>query len=150
LSRFIALLSLLSAILVRGLENAWGYAENALRQAERYTGPQSTSGATLAPLLAEMAYERKNLDSLNTLLADRLEFIDRFGPPDALSRCYTYLARQALNDDMPHEAERLLEHAQRLAVSRGWQRPQALLLAEQARVRLQRAIIQAQSSCNGN
>lgn len=121
------------------LENAWGHAENALRQAERYTGPQSTSGATLAPLLAEMAYERMNLDSLNTLLADRLEFIDRFGPPDALSRCYTYLARQALNDDMPHEAERLLEHAQRLAVSRGWQRPQALLLAEQARVRLQRA-----------
>lgn len=119
------------------LESAWWYAENALRQAERYTGPQSTSGATLAPLLAEMAYERKNFDSLDNLLAERRDFIDRFSPPDALSRCYTYLARQALNGDMPHEAERLLEHAQRLAVSRGWQRPQALLLAEQVRVRLQ-------------
>lgn len=42
------------------VENAWGYAENALRRAERFTGPQSTSGATLAPLLAEIAYERKN------------------------------------------------------------------------------------------
>jgi LuxR family maltose regulon positive regulatory protein len=61
-------------------------------------------------------------DSPDHLLADRLEFIDRFSPPDALSRCYIYLARQALDDDMPYEAERLLEHAQRLAVSRGWQR----------------------------
>ncbi len=70
------------------------------------------------------------------LLADRL--IDRFSPPDALSRCYTYLARQALDNDMPYEGERLLEHAQRLAVSRGWQRLRAMLLAEQVRVRLQR------------
>ena len=53
-------------------------------------------------------------DSPEHLLADRLEFIDRFSPPDALSRCYTYLARQALDNDMPYEAERLLEHAQRL------------------------------------
>ncbi|WP_213795453.1 hypothetical protein, partial [Klebsiella michiganensis] len=50
---------------------------------------------TLAPLLAEMAYERMNLDSLNTLLADRLEFIDRFGPPDALSRCACSSSRSA-------------------------------------------------------
>ncbi len=77
-------------------------------------------------------------DSPEHLPADRLEFIDRFSPPDALSRCYTYLARQALDNDMPYEAERLLEHAQRLAVSRGWQRLQAMLLAEQVRVRLQR------------
>ncbi|MCV5665059.1 hypothetical protein OFN50_39150, partial [Escherichia coli] len=61
----------------------------------------------------------------------------RFSPPDALSRSYTYLARQALDNDMPYEAERLLEHAQRLAVSLGLQRLQAMLLAEQVRVRLQ-------------
>ncbi len=106
--------------------------------AECYTGTQSTSGATLAPLLAEIAYECQRGDSPEHLPADRLEFIDRFSPPDALSRCYTYLARQALDNDMPYEAERLLEHAQRLAVSRGWQRLQAMLLAEQVRVRLQR------------
>lgn len=120
------------------LEKAGWYAEKTLRQAECYTGTQSTSGATLAPLLAEIAYECKSRDSLDHLLADRLELIDRFSPPDALSRCYIYLARQALDDDMPYEAERLLEHAQRLAVSRGWQRLQAMLLAEQVRVRLQR------------
>ncbi|MXF45554.1 helix-turn-helix transcriptional regulator [Raoultella sp. Lac2] len=120
------------------LEKAGWYAEKTLRQAECYTGTQSTSGATLAPLLAEIAYECKSRDSLEHLLADRLELIDRFSPPDALSRCYIYLARQALDDDMPYEAERLLEHAQRLAVSRGWQRLQAMLLAEQVRVRLQR------------
>ncbi|MDT9740289.1 LuxR C-terminal-related transcriptional regulator [Klebsiella quasipneumoniae] len=120
------------------LGKAGWYAEKTLRQAECYTGTQSTSGATLAPLLAEIAYECQRGDSPEHLLADRLEFIDRFSPPDALSRCYTYLARQALDGDMPYEAERLLEHAQRLAVSRGWQRLQAMLLAEQVRVRLQR------------
>ena len=120
------------------LGKAGWYAEKTLRQAECYTGTQSTSGATLAPLLAEIAYECQRGDSPEHLLADRLEFIDRFSPPDALSRCYTYLARQALDNDMPYEAERLLEHAQRLAVSRGWQRLQAMLLAEQVRVRLQR------------
>lgn len=120
------------------LGKAGWYAEKTLRQAECYTGTQSTSGATLAPLLAEIAYECQSGDSPDHLLADRLEFIDRFSPPDALSRCYTYLARQALDGDMPYEAERLLEHAQRLAVSRGWQRLQAMMLAEQVRVRLQR------------
>ncbi|HCQ8128101.1 TPA: helix-turn-helix transcriptional regulator [Klebsiella quasipneumoniae subsp. similipneumoniae] len=120
------------------LGKAGWYAEKTLRQAECYTGTQSTSGATLAPLLAEIAYECQRGDSPDHLLADRLEFIDRFSPPDALSRCYTYLARQALDGDMPYEAERLLEHAQRLAVSRGWQRLQAMMLAEQVRVRLQR------------
>ncbi|MEI6999873.1 helix-turn-helix transcriptional regulator, partial [Klebsiella pneumoniae] len=120
------------------LGKAGWYAEKTLRQAECYTGTQSTSGATLAPLLAEIAYECQRGDSPEHLLADRLEFIDRFSPPDALSRSYTYLARQALDNDMPYEAERLLEHAQRLAVSRGWQRLQAMLLAEQVRVRLQR------------
>ncbi|EOE2947326.1 helix-turn-helix transcriptional regulator, partial [Klebsiella pneumoniae] len=120
------------------LGKAGWYAEKTLRQAECYTGTQSTSGATLAPLLAEIAYECQSGDSPEHLLADRLEFIDRFSPPDALSRCYTYLARQALDGNMPYEAERLLEHAQRLAVSRGWQRLQAMMLAEQVRVRLQR------------
>lgn len=120
------------------LGKAGWYAEKTLRQAECYTGTQSTSGATLAPLLAEIAYECQSGDSPDHLLADRLEFIDRFSPPDALRRCYTYLARQALDGDMPYEAERLLEHAQRLAVSRGWQRLQAMMLAEQVRVRLQR------------
>ncbi len=96
------------------LGKAGWYAEKTLRRAECYTGTQSTSGATLAPLLAEIAYECQRGDSPEHLPADRLEFIDRFSPPDALSRCYTYLARQALDNDMPYEAERLLEHAQRL------------------------------------
>lgn len=69
------------------LGKAGWYAEKTLRQAECYTGTQSTSGATLAPLLAEIAYECQRGDSPEHLLADRLEFIDRFSPPDALSRC---------------------------------------------------------------
>jgi LuxR family maltose regulon positive regulatory protein len=132
------------------LGKAGWYAEKTLRQAECYTGTQSTSGATLAPLLAEIAYECQSGDSPEHLLADRLEFIDRFSPPDALSRCYTYLARQALDGDMPYEAERLLEHAQRLAVSRGWQRLQAMMLAEQVRCGCSAAMSQAQSNCSDN
>jgi hypothetical protein len=53
---------------------------------------------------------------------------------------------------MPYEAERLLEHAQRLAVSRGWQRLQAMMLAEQVQVRCDcsAAMSQAQSNCSDN
>lgn len=120
------------------LDEAVYCASNELSRAERYTGPRSTSGATLAPLLAEIAYERGGIDDLDGLLADKLELIDRFSPPDALGGCYISLARQALYDDTPQEAERLLEHAGRLAVSRKWPRLEARLLAEQIRVRLQR------------
>ena len=120
------------------LDEAVYCASGELRRAERYIGPRSTSGATLAPLLAEIAYERGQIDALDGLLSDKLELIDRFSPPDALRYCYVSLARQALFDDTPQEAERLLEHARRLAVSRKWPRLQAQLLAEQIRVRLQR------------
>ncbi|TBV06599.1 LuxR C-terminal-related transcriptional regulator [Stutzerimonas kirkiae] len=118
------------------LDAAERHARQALLQAERYTGAQSSSSATLAPLLAEIAYERGEHDQLAPLLADKLDQIDRFSPPDGLRRCYVSLARQALCNGAPHQAERLLEHALQLAIARRWRRLQALLLAEQARVRL--------------
>ncbi|WP_256930770.1 LuxR C-terminal-related transcriptional regulator [Pseudomonas sp. ABC1] len=120
------------------LDEAEQHARQALLQAERYTGPQSSSGATLAPLLAEIAYERGEDDLLDHLLADKLDQIDRFSPPDGLRRCYVSLARKALRDGAPQQAEHLLEHAQQLAIARRWQRLQALLLAEQVRLRLLR------------
>lgn len=120
------------------LDEAEHWAGEELRRAECYTGPRSTSGATLAPLLAEIAYEREDVAAVDRLLNDKLELIDRFSPPDALRHCYVSLARQALHDDAPDEAERLLEHARRLAVSRKWLRLQGQLFAEQIALRLQK------------
>ncbi|MHC1481216.1 LuxR C-terminal-related transcriptional regulator [Frateuria aurantia] len=120
------------------LSEAEHCARQALLQAEHYTGPQSSSGATLAPVLAEIAYERGDDDLMDHLLADKLDQIDRFSPPDGLRRCYVSLARRALHDGAPQHAEHLLEHARGLAISRGWKRLEALLLAEQLRVRLHR------------
>ena len=120
------------------LDEASQQARQALLQAERHTGPQSSSGATLAPLLAEIASERGEDSQVDLLLADRLEAIDRYSPPDGLRRCYVSLARKALREGTPQQAEHLLEHAQHLATLRQWPRVMALLLAEQIRVRLQR------------
>ncbi|MDX5626915.1 MULTISPECIES: LuxR C-terminal-related transcriptional regulator [unclassified Brenneria] len=111
-------------------------ASQALRYAERHTGENSSSGATLAPILAEIAWEQGDVDRVDALLSLRLEMIDNFCPPDGLSRCYIVLARQAQLNKQPDDADRLLLHAEQLAISRGWSRARAPLLAERLAVRL--------------
>ncbi|QTF08416.1 AAA family ATPase [Brenneria izadpanahii] len=111
-------------------------ASQALRYAEQHTGDNSSSGATLAPILAEIAWEQGDIGRIDALLTLRLEMIDNFCPPDSLSRCYIVLARQALLNEQPGEADRLLLHAEQLAISRGWSRARAPLLAERLAVRL--------------
>ncbi|KAA8996627.1 AAA family ATPase [Affinibrenneria salicis] len=111
-------------------------AARALRYAERHTGVNSSSGATLAPILAEIAWERGDDERVDALLSLRLEMIDSFCPPEGLCRCYIVLARQADLRRQPAEAARLLAHAGQLAQSRGWSRARAPLLAEGIRLRL--------------
>lgn len=56
----------------------------------------ASSGATLAPILAEIAWEQGKGEQAQSLLVPRLETIDNFCPPDGLSRGYIILARQAV------------------------------------------------------
>lgn len=111
-------------------------ASQALRYAEQHTGTHSSSGATLAPILAEIAWEQGEVSRIDALLTLRLEMIDNFSPPDGLSRCYIILARQAQLNGQPEEAEPLLFHAEQLTISRGWSRARVPLLAERLTIRL--------------
>ncbi|MEE7535291.1 AAA family ATPase [Klebsiella huaxiensis] len=112
------------------LAEAERQASRALRYAQQHTGANSSSGATLAPILAEIAWEKGDVEQVQSLLAPRLEMIDNFCPPDGLSRCYIVLARQAREAGEREKAESLLLHAEGLAAQRGWLRAQAPLLAE--------------------
>ncbi|MEB6462974.1 LuxR C-terminal-related transcriptional regulator [Raoultella ornithinolytica] len=112
------------------LAEAQRQAGRALQYAEQQTGPHSSSGATLAPILAEIAWEQGEVQHIPTLLTLRLEMIDDFCPPDGFSRCYIVLAKLAQRDGRTDEMTSLLLHAEGLAVQRGWLRAQAPLLAE--------------------
>ncbi|MBM1115008.1 AAA family ATPase [Klebsiella grimontii] len=121
------------------LAEAERQAARALRYAERHAGENASSGATLAPILAEIAWEQGKGEQAQSLLVPRLETIDSFCPPDGLSRSYIVLARQARQareTGRLAEAESLLLHAEGLAAQRGWLRAQAPLLAERIAVAL--------------
>lgn len=97
------------------LAEAERQAARALRYAERHAGENASSGATLAPILAEIAWEQGKGEQAQSLLVPRLETIDSFCPPDGLSRTYIVLARQARETGRLAEAESLLLHAEGLA-----------------------------------
>ena len=113
------------------LQEAERQAIQALHHAEHHTGQNSSSGATLAPLLAEIAWERGDSERVNSLLNLRLGMIDDFCPSDGLSLCYVVLARQAQLNAQPDEAMTLLRHAGQLCRDRGWWRARIALLAEE-------------------
>lgn len=118
------------------LHDAEREAAQVLQYAEQQTGTNSSSGATLAPLLAEIAWERGDNGLVDSLLRPRLGMIDDFCPPDGLSLCYGVLARQALLNAQPDEAWALLNHAEQLSIQRGWWRARIALLAEQVTLSL--------------
>lgn len=126
------------ALLRQGeLSQAEQIASQALHHAEQHTGANASSGATLAPLLAEIAWEQDDMARIDALLPLRLRMIDDVCPPDGLSSCYIVLARKAQRNDEKHEAQALLQHAGQLAARRGWLQASVLLLAERLALHLQ-------------
>lgn len=118
------------------LQEAECQATRVLHHAEQHTGQNSSSGATLAPLLADIAWERGDIGQVNSLLNLRPGMIDDFCPPDGLSLCYVVLARQAQLNAQPDEAMALLRHAGQLCIQRGWWRARIALLAEEITLHL--------------
>lgn len=112
------------------LRAAQQLANQALQSAEPSLGDNSSSGATLAPLLAAIDWEFGHLEPIEGLLRFRLQMIDSFAPPEGLSHCYIILSRLAVLNNQPSEAESLLTHAEQLAGQRGWSGTLAPLLAE--------------------
>ncbi len=111
-------------------------AGQAMQYAGQQTGLNSSSGATLAPLLATIAWERGDGVAAHALLMPHLSMIDEFCPPDGVSLCYRVLARHAQACGQPDEAHSLLMHAEQLSVRRGWWRARIALLAERIQLLL--------------
>lgn len=118
------------------LYEAQRQASEALHHAQQHTGAHASSGATLAPILAEIAWEQGNMTQIDELLTPRLPMIDSVCSPDGFSRCYIVLARQALLNDRIADADALLLHAEQLTAQRGWLRAQVALMAERLILRL--------------
>ena len=112
------------------LQEAQYLTSQTLHYAEPYSDANTSSGATLAPILAAIAWEHGEVERIDDLLRPRLKMIDDFSPPEGLSRCYIVLARQALLRGEYDDSESLLIHAEQLAAQRGWTRALAPLLAE--------------------
>lgn len=119
------------------LGEAEHHAAQALQRAEPLTGPHSSSSATLAPILAEIAWEQGDVARINALLTPRLQMIDDVCPPDGFSRCYIVLAQQAQLAGRAEEANALLLHAENLTRLRGWRHARVSLLAQRITFRLQ-------------
>ncbi|MCW2488504.1 helix-turn-helix transcriptional regulator [Candidatus Symbiopectobacterium sp. NZEC127] len=119
------------------LREAERHASQALQLAEPLTGPHSSSSATLAPLLAEIAWEQGDIARINALLTPRLQMIDDVCPPDGFSRCYLVLAQQAQLTAREEEANALLLHAENLTIQRGWRHARVSLLAQRITFQLQ-------------
>jgi LuxR family maltose regulon positive regulatory protein len=126
------------------LQEAERLASQALRYAEQQTGTNSSSVATLTPLLAAVASERGDGVYARSLLIPHLSMIDDFCPADGVSLCYRVLARQAMLDARQDEALKWLAHAEQLSQRRGWWRVRSELLA--ARLTLTLVIGQAASA----
>lgn len=118
------------------LADAKRVAAQTLQAAEAQTGSNSSSGATLAPILAEVAWERDERQDIDALLVLRLEMIETFCPPEGLSRCFIVLSRQAALNGQLAEAKRLLTYGGELTRQRQWLRAQAALLAETVELHL--------------
>ncbi|MCS3432440.1 LuxR C-terminal-related transcriptional regulator [Klebsiella sp. BIGb0407] len=119
------------------LQRAQQLASQALEDAEPCPGANTSSGATLAPLLAAIAWEQGKTEKIDELLRSRLQMIDNFAPAEGLSDCYISLARQAVLKGQISEAESWLDHAEQLATQREWSGALAPLLAERVRLSLQ-------------
>lgn len=116
------------------LDEAERQATQAWQQAEQQTGSHSSSGATLAPLLAAIAWTRGEGDAAHALLAPRLGMIDDCCPADGVSLCYAILARWAQTNGQYDDAHALLIHAEQLSLRRGWWRVRIDLLAERVKL----------------
>jgi LuxR family maltose regulon positive regulatory protein len=88
----------------------------------------------LAALLALAVYERDQLDEAATLLANRLDVLERAGTPEALLYAYRTAARLAAARGVEHRALDLLEAMYATGVARSLPRLCIASLAEQVRI----------------
>jgi LuxR family transcriptional regulator, maltose regulon positive regulatory protein len=105
----------------------------ALRTAEEVVGHGSPTAAIAALHLAEVLYERNEVDTANQLLDAHLAMATRTGLVDQLIAGYVTRVR-IIALQSPKEAYKVLDEGHEIAISRNFDRLDAFLLAERIRL----------------
>ena len=105
-----------------------------LAQAEQEDGRRGMIPSLFAPVLAAALLERDQPEAARTLLANRLDVIERTGAPDTILLAYRTLAYVALNHGDERNAVNVLESLGVLAEHRRLPRLSLYSLTEQIRI----------------
>lgn len=105
-----------------------------LQQAEHDIGRRSTVATFLASSLAAVLLESNELDEAATILANRLDVIERLASPDAIVFGFVTAARLASFNGQAHRSHDLLEALYALGDERDVPRFQIVSLGEQIRL----------------
>jgi LuxR family maltose regulon positive regulatory protein len=108
----------------------------AMELAERHAGPQSIAAALCAPMIAQLRYEQGRLDEAEALLVELMPVIELAVLLDSVLISYRILVRIAVTRGNFAHAYALLDTAQALGQTRGWNRLIAAALAERTRLNL--------------
>jgi len=121
----------------------------ALALAEHHAGRRSAAATLVACSLAALHYEWNDLDTVDQLLADRLDIIDEACYLDSVRSAYLTLTRLAIVRGDHDGAHALLDRAERVADGRGWERLTAVCLAERVRLHLiEGHMLEAAAACD--
>ena len=110
----------------------------ALAAAEGDLGRRSSFASMLAAILAAALWERDQPEEAATLLANRLDVIERGALPECVLLAFRTLARMAAAGGSEHRAAELLEALDAVGLSRRLPRLRIASLAEQVRIHAQR------------
>jgi LuxR family transcriptional regulator, maltose regulon positive regulatory protein len=110
----------------------------ALAQADQDLGRRSPFACMLASYLAAAVWEQDRPHEAITILADRLDILERHGMPEAVLLAYRTLARAAIFEGSEHRAIELLDAMNAIGVARQIPRISIASLVDQIRMHARR------------
>ena len=120
----------------------------AMSLAERHAGRRSAAATLVACSLAAVHYEWNDLETVDQLLADRLDIVDEACYLDSVRSAYLALTRLAIMRGDFDAAHALLDRGELVANRRGWLRLTAICLAERVRLYLvEHHPLEARAAC---
>jgi LuxR family transcriptional regulator, maltose regulon positive regulatory protein len=123
------------------------YYLEALQLAERHVGPNSVAAALPASLIARIRYEQGRLDEAESMLIDRVPFVNTGAMLECVwSACFVSV-RVAVARTNLERAYALLERTESQGATRGWGRLAAAAVAERARLYLNEGRISEGAAC---
>ncbi len=122
-----------SALMMGRLDIAEDSFRRALASLKRFSGNQSPLIAVVAPLLAELHYERDEVEKAAGLLEENLHMADEIGFVDQLVAGYLYQSRILWRSGRREDALRILGEGRIIARNKGFTRLDVTLIAEEVR-----------------